>query len=411
MATTSTKEPIKSKKGDYFELRQSMPGTNRLTMRWYVPEAWHEWSARTKEKELNRQLVNFEAACKSGEFKSHREIKAAARLEALEKQKIKTLKQYGEQVFMPSKQNLAKNTIAYYSDALERFIYPALGDFKLPDITAADIKAFYLKLDNVKKAGTDKPISWNTKRGVHVTLNNLMKMAYQDDVIEKNPCDKVKPPKRGKDNKKDVEVFTDEEIKLILSALPSLPLKWRCYFLIAFETGARRGEIAGLQWRSIDLQNNCFMIENNLVQLKGQTPESKKTKSGKARKAFISPQLAQLLKEYRKQQAAELGGIAQFVFTQRDSFKPMEPKRGYDEFKRFCNTLGIEHAYLHKVRHTWATQAINNGVGVYQVQQALGHADIGTTQHFYMRADDEAQRRASEQYLNALYSQKAELFQ
>ena len=81
-----------------------------LTKRWYVPEGW---SKRAIERELARVSAEFERSCAAGEVLSVQERKREAAQAAAEAAKIQTFKQYGEQVFMPTKRiNCAEKTRA-----------------------------------------------------------------------------------------------------------------------------------------------------------------------------------------------------------------------------------------------------------------------------------------------------------
>ena len=63
-------------------------------------------------------------------------------------------------------------------------------------------------------------------------------------------------------------------------------------------------------------------------------------------------------------------------------------------FSRLLCKLGLEHVKFHAIRHTFATRAIENGIDVSTVSGILGHADVTTTTHFYVRPREKAMNRA-----------------
>ena len=63
-------------------------------------------------------------------------------------------------------------------------------------------------------------------------------------------------------------------------------------------------------------------------------------------------------------------------------------------FSRLLRKLGLEHVKFHAIRHTFATRAIENGIDVSTVSGILGHADVTTTTHFYVRPREKAMNRA-----------------
>ena len=125
-------------------------GKSRLTRRWYPPDGW---SRKAIERELARVAAEFERQSDAGEVitrAEQREREAEAEREAA---KILTLRQYGEQVFMPAKGvTMSENARSSYQGNLNRWIYPALGDVKLPEITPAQLSALLLSMQAQGKA-------------------------------------------------------------------------------------------------------------------------------------------------------------------------------------------------------------------------------------------------------------------
>ena len=157
--------------------------------------------------------------------------------------KVQTLQQYGETVFMPAKSvTMSVNGRCAYQGNLNHWIYPALGDLKMPDITPASISALLLSMQSQSKAHA-------TCVKVYTILHSLFKMVYMADVVSINPMDKVERPKprKGEIKDKDVESYTPEEVQRIFAALENKPLKWRTLMRLLIDTGIRRGECCRLQ--------------------------------------------------------------------------------------------------------------------------------------------------------------------
>lgn len=107
-------------------------GKSKVYRRFY-PETG--WSKRTIERELNKFVRDLEKEVEAGATVS-REERKEKELEAMrEAAKVQTLKQYGEKVFMPTKKvTISENTRSSFQGCLDRRIYPALGDLRMPDI-------------------------------------------------------------------------------------------------------------------------------------------------------------------------------------------------------------------------------------------------------------------------------------
>lgn len=372
--------------------------------RWYWPDGW---SRRTAEREVAKQAAEFERACAAGEVMNRAQAKEKAAQEAAEAASIRTFREYGERVFMPGKRiNCAEKTRTYYQGALDHHLYPAFGDYRLPDITSAQLTAFFLKL-------RESSLAHSTIIGIYVTCNQLFKQAYLDESISRNPMDRVQRPRQRKDEqKKDVEAFTAEELKSIFGMLEDESLKWRCFVRLLIDTGIRRGEACAMRWENIDLQQNAALIKENLCYTPDKGIYIDVTKTGRERVVYFTPEVAALLRQYKSEQIAATNRrkdrlvkdrqplafekivVPEYVFTERGNSSPMHP----DAVNRFFQKFGKKHnieIHAHKLRHSFASLAIVNGSDIASVSEVLGHADKATTLRVYSHADEESKRRAA----------------
>lgn len=227
---------------DYYEITVSRGRSqSRLFSRWYVPEGW---SQRAIDRELAKVAAEFERQCKAGEVVSRREKRQQEAQEAEEAAKIQTVRQYGERVFMPAKAvTMSENSRASFQSALNTWIYPAIGDKKLPDVSPADLSALLLEIQAKGKAHA-------TAVKIYTVLHTLFKMAYLADAIPRNPMDKVSRPVPRKDEIRETEAqaLTVDELRAVLEALEAEPLKWQALVHVLIDTGCRRDECCGLQW-------------------------------------------------------------------------------------------------------------------------------------------------------------------
>ncbi len=379
----------------FYKIRVSRGrGKSYLSTRWYPPEGW---SRKAIERELARQAAEFERQAQAGEVVSREEQAEIDRQQAVEAAKIKTLKQYGEGVFMPTKAvTMSENGRTAYQGMLDHWIYPALGELKLPDITAAEISALLLSMQAAGKAQ-------GTCVKAYAILNSLFKMAYLADLIDRNPMDKVERPKPRKDEMKkpaEAESYTAAELKYILDCLQGEPLKWRAYMSLLIDTGLRRGEACGLKWECVDLDAGRITIAGNLCYTPAKGVYLDTPKSGKARTVDIAPRVVELLRQLRQEQAA--GGLSHYVFSRDRSPEPMHPQTPTRYMKDFAKRYGVADLHPHKLRHSFASVAITNGADVASVSEKLGHADKSTTLRMYTHADEDSIKRAGDIFREAL---------
>lgn len=400
----------------YWRIYVSRKEGGTYTTRFYWPDGYT--SQKAVENLRNAFASDFEKDCKAGnvlnrkekkekEERERQEAEAAAAAAAEAAAKIETFRQYGERVFLPAKTiTTSENTRRYYENALVNHLYPVFGDIKLPEITSAQINAFFLTLQ-------DSGLAHGTIIGIYVTINQLLTMAYLDDSIERNPMDKAPRPRQRKDEKKqEVQAFTVDELKRITKCLESEELKWQVYTRLMIDTGIRRGEACALRWDAIDFNTNTATISQNLCYTSKKGVYFDTPKTGKSRDVYFSPKTAKLLKELQAEQKEdakrrakrlekegkpldlERVSIPEYVFTEKGFCTPMHPQSPNRFFQKFGKKCGLD-IHPHMLRHSFASVAITNGADIASVSEVLGHADKATTLRMYTHADEESKRRAS----------------
>ena len=271
---------------------------------------------------------------------------------------------------------------------------PAKG-ITMSDITPANISALLLSMQSADKAHAPYV-------KVYTILHSLFKMAYMADVVSVNPMDKVERPKprKGEIKDKDVEVYTSEEVQRIFAALEHEPLKWRVLMCLLTDTGIRRGECCGLQWKDIDAKAETITIRGNLCYTpqKGIYPDT--PKSGKVRIIDVDPEIIGLLQQLRLEQAGH--AISTYIFTQQNSLEPMHPQSPARYMQKFSKKYNVPGLHPHKLCHTYASIPITNGADVASVSEKLGHSNKAVTLRMYTHADYKSMKRASQIFRDAL---------
>ena len=376
-----------SKRGIYYEISVSRGRQqSRLTTRWYVPDGW---SQKTIERELKKVAAEFELKCKSGEIVSKKEQRELDKAAASREAKIPTVRQYGEQVFMPAKKvRLAENSRDSYQRCLDNWIYPRIGDMKITDVTPEDIESLLLSLQAEGKV-------LSSCKKCHAVLSGLFGRAYKKDVIPRNPMDKVDRPTPRKDEiiKDEVESCTVSEVRYILECLDREPLRWRAYIRLLIDTGCRRGEISALKWSAVDFTNNRIAIVSNDCYTSSAGSYIDTPKSRRVRAIDVGPDVMKLLKDLQSEQADT--GPSPYVFPKRGNLdEPMFATTPTKYLATFSKRYGVK-LHPHKLRHTYASIGITNGADVASIAENLGHSDKAVTLRMYTHADQESRKRAS----------------
>lgn len=256
----------------------------------------------------------------------------------------------------------------------------------------------------------DKPLKHASVIKVYQITSQIFKMAYLNHTIDRNPMDFVSRPKPSKTEKLDTapQSFSAEEMNYIFACLAKEPLKWQTYIRLLADTGARKGEICGLQWSDIDFKEKCITIRHNLCYTPQNGVYLDTPKSGKERVVYVDDDVLELVKRLRIQQNSEnVIQLSKFVFTQDGTQEPMHPDTPTRYCKKFGQRYGVADFHPHKLRHSFASIAITYGADIASVSEKLGHADKATTLRMYTHSDAEAQKRASDIFRSALKAKQA----
>lgn len=378
------------------------------TMTYTPPEGW---SKKAIERDLQKKMGEFEAACKRGEVLTKEEaiqqaIEEKERKEA--ERKKPTFEQYVEYFIKEKKVSLAPCTIARY---IQLFKEPKryFKDTKLENITMPMIKEFlgYLQTE-YKNPRTGEPLSHATVVSTFVVIHGMFGNAVENGVLERSPIENMKKPKARKDDiQKEAVCYTEEEIQYIFECLNKESLKWRAFIMFAIDSGCRKGEIVALKWENIDFKTGRVNICLNAQYSSYSGVYLSKPKSGYNREIYLNTPVLQLMKEWKREQAKLFFSLgvhpSGFCFT-RDDGEMMSPGTPMKFMRRFGKRHNLPDIHMHALRHTMATISIANGADVVSVSKKLGHSTPAVTLNVYSHANEEAQKRANDKLAEALYN-------
>ena len=370
-------------------------GKSPYTKRWYVPDGW---SRRAIDRELSKVTAEFERQCETGEVFTRAERKEQEDEARREAAKLKTLRQYVEGVYQPTKSlSWAEGTRSNVAILLKNHVLPALGDQLITEITPAMLTKL---LTDFQKKGYSR----SSLALLYARLNNIFGMAFDDDTIKTNPMFKVKcpaPPKDGQPTKSEAEkAYTVEELRRILKCAENEPLQWQVFINLCADLGARNGELCALKWTDVDWQNSRIKIERNLQYTPAKGTYIAAPKNGQSRVVDIGEQTLALLRKHQQAQAGIC--MSQWIFTHPRTAEVMSPRSPGKYFETFGERYGFENFHPHKLRHTSASIAITEGADVVSVSVRLGHRNPTTTLRMYAHANEESIRRTGQAVRDAL---------
>ena len=139
--------------------------------------------------------------------------------------------------------------------------------------------------------------------------------------------------------------------------------------ICAVTLGLRRGEACGLQWSDINLKTGEVRVSRSRQCVRGDVV-TVGTKTDKSTRTCYLPRFA----VRRLRQIRGKGLITGDV----------SPDRVARAIASRCRRQGVPHVSMTNMRHTWATLAVEAGVGIETVAMMLGHTDISTAYDHYI---------------------------
>ena len=241
---------------------------------------------------------------------------------------------------------------------------------------------------------------WKTQYGVNSILSYrralscLFTFAIKKKLISRSPLKDIKRIKNVS-TKKYLEIISPEEheqIKRITygdfksfletGKATSKTMMFPIYML-AYETGMRRGEIAALKWSSVDFKQNTIFVESNMVHVagKGTLETTPKTESS-VRPILVSEALLELLRTI-KDTYERFNIKATYLFVGQ-KHTCIIPSQIGDNFKEIKEKAGITRPLtFHDIRHTNATILLTKGFNTKVISTRLGHSNIAITLDTY----------------------------
>ncbi|MFR3178909.1 MULTISPECIES: tyrosine-type recombinase/integrase [Eubacteriales] len=287
---------------------------------------------------------------------------------------------------------LRPSTLEHYRSDMEHHVKPYLGQKKLTQITASDLRKLY---DDLKKQGRVHPrpgqsrgLSTTTIHGIHTTLHHALKSAVDQRLLPHNPADHVEPPKVVH---KSMTILNEEQLDTFLAAVEQDPI-WKNFFYTELTTGLRLGEICGLMWSDFDAKKGTLSVNRTIHKEKGGRLVTGDTKTYAGTRTIVLPDsTAELLRGRKK------NSYSVWIFPNPlKPEAPMNPSTAYRQLKAILTENSLPDLRFHDLRHTFATHALANGVDAKTLSGILGHTKASFTVDTYTHTTTDMHKKAAE---------------
>jgi integrase len=161
-------------------------------------------------------------------------------------------------------------TFERYEQMVRLHIRPVLGQLKLKNLTSTHVRGLY-------RQKLDAGLAPRTVQYVHVTLHKALEQAIVDGLIPRNVTEAVKPPQVRRE---EMRPLTAEQVRILFDAAAGDRLE--ALYVLAVTTGLRQGELLGLKWDDVDLEEGTLRVRRTLTTAKsGPALAAPKTKGSR----------------------------------------------------------------------------------------------------------------------------------
>ena len=277
-----------------------------------------------------------------------------------------------------------QSTYANYSRLLKNHIYPLLGGQAYSLLSKKQLNSFISELVSDGRKDGKGGLSSKTVKDIFIVLKSVSSYARREYGFE-NVCADVKSPKV---RNTELKVLSEHEIrKLNLYIRHNLDRVNLC-ILICLYTGIRIGEMCGLKWENVNLQEGFIVINKTVQRIsmgKGTSEivvDVPKTESS-VRTVFMPEFLTKIIGDFKRSPS---------IYVLSGLNIPKEPRILQYHFKKVLKDCGIRDIPFHSLRHTYASLCIKKGFDVKALSELLGHSTVNLTLDRYVHTSDEIKK-------------------
>ena len=282
-------------------------------------------------------------------------------------------------------------SVTKYEQVIRLYVKPRIGSTRLQALSAGHLNGLYADLE---RAG----LSVATRRLVHAVIGRALRDAERWGRVPRNAARMADPPSLGASR---ATAWTAGELRRFLEHVSTdrLAALWR----LAATTGMRRGELAGMTWRTLDLDAARLAVEQQLIPTRGGATFGPPKSARSRRTVALDPLTVDMLRAHQATQLLERD-FAGPAYTDQDLVfadqlgGPIHPQRLTEWFSEHRKAAGLPTGSLHVLRHTCATLALTAGVPVHIVAARLGDDPktiLGTYAHLLPQSDEMAAERVA----------------
>src|SRR5215207_6570886 len=190
-------------------------------------------------------------------------------------------------------------TFERYEQITRLHLKPTLGTVKLKALTPAHVRSLY-------REKLEAGLSARTVRYIHTTLHKALKQAVMDGLIPRNVTEAVNPPQPTRE---EMHPLTPQQAKVLLQTAHEAGDSLEALYVLAVHTGLRQGELLGLKWEDVDLEDGSLQVRRTLAITKSGPVFTFPKTTGSRRSVKLTSQAIEALKSHLERQLAGIDRV------------------------------------------------------------------------------------------------------
>ena len=295
-----------------------------------------------------------------------------------------------------TKLHVKESTYTRYVRIVSKYLNCHMADTFLGEIDLHHLKLYINEL-MLTGGAKGKGLSNKTVSDILVVLKSIWKYGKECGYI----CPEIGALSCSSKRNRNISVLSKNDIQILERKIFNSEDNGKrdavsLGILFALYTGLRIGELCGLRYEDIDLENG-YMTINRTVERITNLDSNTVTKT----KIIVSEPKTEYSKRTIPLPIFLLEYIRQLTFAPKwyvltNNIQPTEPHQFYLRYKTYTKRIGLGHYTFHALRHTFATMCVEKGVDTKSLSELLGHSNIATTLSFYVHPSLEQKRKQIE---------------
>jgi len=293
-------------------------------------------------------------------------------------------------------QSIKRTTAVHYKSHIDKYLVPAIGHLRLADLRAHHIERM-LRQIREGNLHSSRAVGATAQQRLIATLRSALRDGVRRGDVEQDPTAHVVLPRRRRNRQEPWDAQTFQRFLEATSEHPLVNL-----FLFAGLTGLRRGELCGLRWVDLDLDDGVLQVNQQIVLVAGRCEVSTpKSENSAGRSVYLDGSLLSTVNAIKSQQArARLAWGPSWVnsglvFSKADG-NGWNPDYVSKTFAALVAKTDVPKTRFHDLRHLSASLGAASGESLLQVSRRLGHSTIAITADTYSHVFEDQGRDAAE---------------